>query len=130
MVERLNWMADRSEKGLHQSGGIMVNYVYRWLFIKPTLFSDRARFTKERMLPHTILMVWIRSNLQTPHVSISGVYHHSYLTNTFKFASNTTKMYTRLINSFKDWHINLSISCHIRYPCLYFLGSKVWQHFS
>lgn len=29
MVERINWMADRSEKGLHQSGGIMVNYVYR-----------------------------------------------------------------------------------------------------
>ncbi|XP_010538735.1 PREDICTED: malonyl-CoA decarboxylase, mitochondrial [Tarenaya hassleriana] len=29
MVERINWMADRSEKGLRQSGGIMVNYVYR-----------------------------------------------------------------------------------------------------
>ncbi|XP_021719743.1 malonyl-CoA decarboxylase, mitochondrial-like isoform X2 [Chenopodium quinoa] len=29
MVERLNWMADRSEKGLSQSGGIMVNYMYR-----------------------------------------------------------------------------------------------------
>ncbi|XP_024467512.1 uncharacterized protein LOC7484292 isoform X2 [Populus trichocarpa] len=29
MVERLNWMADRSEKGLRQSGGIMVNYMYR-----------------------------------------------------------------------------------------------------
>lgn len=29
MVERLNWMADRSEKGLSQSGGIMVNYIYR-----------------------------------------------------------------------------------------------------
>ncbi|KAJ6925403.1 malonyl-CoA decarboxylase [Populus alba x Populus x berolinensis] len=29
MVERLNWMADRSERGLRQSGGIMVNYVYR-----------------------------------------------------------------------------------------------------
>ncbi|KAI3997080.1 hypothetical protein MKX01_032731 [Papaver californicum] len=29
MVERLNWMADRSEKGICQSGGIMVNYVYR-----------------------------------------------------------------------------------------------------
>ncbi|KAJ4976775.1 hypothetical protein NE237_001881 [Protea cynaroides] len=29
MIERLNWMADRSEKGLRQSGGIMVNYVYR-----------------------------------------------------------------------------------------------------
>ncbi|CAA7018419.1 unnamed protein product [Microthlaspi erraticum] len=29
MVERINWMADRSEKGIHQSGGIMVNYVYR-----------------------------------------------------------------------------------------------------
>ncbi|KAI4298742.1 hypothetical protein L6164_032263 [Bauhinia variegata] len=29
MIERLNWMADRSEKGLSQSAGIMVNYVYR-----------------------------------------------------------------------------------------------------
>ncbi|KAJ7946332.1 Malonyl-CoA decarboxylase, mitochondrial [Quillaja saponaria] len=29
MVERINWMADQSEKGLSQSGGIMVNYVYR-----------------------------------------------------------------------------------------------------
>ncbi|KAK9155565.1 hypothetical protein Sjap_003045 [Stephania japonica] len=29
MIERLNWMADRSTKGLHQSGSIMVNYVYR-----------------------------------------------------------------------------------------------------
>jgi hypothetical protein len=29
MMERINWMADRSEKGLRQSGGIMVNYVYR-----------------------------------------------------------------------------------------------------
>ncbi|KAL2341323.1 hypothetical protein Fmac_009263 [Flemingia macrophylla] len=29
MVERINWMADLSEKGLSQSGGMMVNYVYR-----------------------------------------------------------------------------------------------------
>lgn len=29
MVERINWMSDRSEKGLRQSGGLMVNYVYR-----------------------------------------------------------------------------------------------------
>ncbi|XWS19372.1 hypothetical protein CRYUN_Cryun31cG0010000 [Craigia yunnanensis] len=29
MVQRINWMADRSEKGLCQSAGIMVNYVYR-----------------------------------------------------------------------------------------------------
>ncbi|KAJ9566639.1 hypothetical protein OSB04_002605 [Centaurea solstitialis] len=28
MIGRLNWMADRSEKGLGQSGGIMVNYIY------------------------------------------------------------------------------------------------------
>nr|GEU84092.1 malonyl-CoA decarboxylase, mitochondrial isoform X1 [Tanacetum cinerariifolium] len=28
MMGRLNWMADRSEKGLNQSGGIMVNYIY------------------------------------------------------------------------------------------------------
>ncbi|GAB4830817.1 hypothetical protein Ancab_004845 [Ancistrocladus abbreviatus] len=29
ILERLNWMADRSEKGLLQSGGIMVNYMYK-----------------------------------------------------------------------------------------------------
>ncbi|XP_022848252.1 malonyl-CoA decarboxylase, mitochondrial [Olea europaea var. sylvestris] len=29
MVGRLNWMADRSDKGLKQSAGIMVNYIYR-----------------------------------------------------------------------------------------------------
>ncbi|CAK9137262.1 unnamed protein product [Ilex paraguariensis] len=29
MVGRLNWMADRSEKGLSQSAGIMVNYIYK-----------------------------------------------------------------------------------------------------
>lgn len=29
MVGKLNWMADRSQKGLGQSGGIMVNYIYR-----------------------------------------------------------------------------------------------------
>ncbi|XP_077224196.1 malonyl-CoA decarboxylase family protein isoform X2 [Tasmannia lanceolata] len=29
MVGRLNWMANRSEKGFSQSGGIMVNYIYR-----------------------------------------------------------------------------------------------------
>nr|XP_018677362.1 PREDICTED: malonyl-CoA decarboxylase, mitochondrial isoform X1 [Musa acuminata subsp. malaccensis] len=29
MIERLNWMADSSDKGIEQSGGIMVNYVYR-----------------------------------------------------------------------------------------------------
>ncbi|XP_057795055.1 uncharacterized protein LOC131011287 isoform X2 [Salvia miltiorrhiza] len=28
MVGRINWMADRSEKGLEQSAGIMVNYIY------------------------------------------------------------------------------------------------------
>jgi malonyl-CoA decarboxylase len=28
-VERLNWLGDVSEKGLHQSAGIMVNYLYR-----------------------------------------------------------------------------------------------------
>jgi malonyl-CoA decarboxylase len=27
-IERLNWLADTSEKGIEQSAGIMVNYVY------------------------------------------------------------------------------------------------------
>ncbi|KAG8365383.1 hypothetical protein BUALT_Bualt18G0099000 [Buddleja alternifolia] len=29
MIGRINWMADRSEKGLRQSAGIMVNYIYK-----------------------------------------------------------------------------------------------------
>ncbi|KAH0854664.1 hypothetical protein HID58_057801, partial [Brassica napus] len=29
MVERINWMADRSKKSIHLSGGIVVKYVYR-----------------------------------------------------------------------------------------------------
>ncbi|KAK4421365.1 Malonyl-CoA decarboxylase, mitochondrial [Sesamum alatum] len=29
MVGRINWMADRSEKGLRQSAGLMVNYIYQ-----------------------------------------------------------------------------------------------------
>ena len=32
MIERINWMADQSEKGIQQSGGIMVNYLYRYCF--------------------------------------------------------------------------------------------------
>jgi malonyl-CoA decarboxylase len=27
-IERLNWLADTSEKGIEQSAGIMVNYLY------------------------------------------------------------------------------------------------------
>ncbi|KAK4386720.1 Malonyl-CoA decarboxylase, mitochondrial [Sesamum angolense] len=29
MIGRMNWMADRSEKGLRQSAGVMVNYIYK-----------------------------------------------------------------------------------------------------
>ena len=28
VIERLSWMGDRSENGLKQSAGLMVNYVY------------------------------------------------------------------------------------------------------
>lgn len=28
-VERLNWLGDRSDKGMHQSAGLMVNYLYK-----------------------------------------------------------------------------------------------------
>ncbi|KAI3811538.1 hypothetical protein L1987_21262 [Smallanthus sonchifolius] len=34
MIGRLNWMADRSEKGFSQSGEIMVNYIYRFNLAK------------------------------------------------------------------------------------------------
>ena len=28
-LERLNWLADPSRRGMHQSAGMMVNYLYR-----------------------------------------------------------------------------------------------------
>ena len=34
-VERINWLADTSEKGLQQSAGMMVNYLYRLDHIEP-----------------------------------------------------------------------------------------------
>lgn len=39
MIGKLNWMADRSEKGLSQSGGIMVNYIYRLEHIEDNAHS-------------------------------------------------------------------------------------------
>ncbi|XP_016486291.2 uncharacterized protein LOC107806620 isoform X1 [Nicotiana tabacum] len=39
MIGRLNWMADRSQKGLAQSEGIMVNYIYRLDNIEDTAQS-------------------------------------------------------------------------------------------
>ena len=35
-VERLNWLGDLSAKGLQQSAGIMINYLYRLAISKPT----------------------------------------------------------------------------------------------
>lgn len=45
MIERLNWMADRSVKGLLQSGGIMVNYIYRYSPFSTVMFGSLLHFT-------------------------------------------------------------------------------------
>ncbi|KNA10935.1 hypothetical protein SOVF_139760 [Spinacia oleracea] len=45
MVESLNWMADRSEKGLSQSSSIMVNYIYRLDKLKKMHSRISARAT-------------------------------------------------------------------------------------
>ena len=46
-VEKLNWMADQSEKGLHQSFGLMVNYLYQLDRIESnsTAYVDRGEAT-------------------------------------------------------------------------------------
>ena len=43
-VERLNWLADHSTKGLQQSAGIMVNYLYRL----PEVESNHEAYTGGR----------------------------------------------------------------------------------
>ncbi|KAE8733165.1 Malonyl-CoA decarboxylase family protein isoform 2 [Hibiscus syriacus] len=47
MVQRINWMADRSEKALSQSAGIMVNYVYRSTTYVRTTVGDTEAFSVE-----------------------------------------------------------------------------------
>lgn len=62
MVERINWMADRSEKGLHQSGGIMVNYVYRLTKTSLSVFFSPNHFINEKGGPASFIE-WMRPTI-------------------------------------------------------------------
>ena len=42
-LERLNWLADTSAKGIAQSAGVMVNYLYRL----PHIDDNHERFARE-----------------------------------------------------------------------------------
>ena len=44
-IERINWLADRSAKGLRQSAGLMVNYLYKLNEIEDNheAYSSRGR---------------------------------------------------------------------------------------
>jgi malonyl-CoA decarboxylase len=44
-IERINWLADRSDKGMRQSAGLMVNYLYRLGDIEANheAYSDQGR---------------------------------------------------------------------------------------
>jgi malonyl-CoA decarboxylase len=46
-VERLNWLGDRSEKGLRESAGIMINYLYRLADIEANheAYTDQGQVT-------------------------------------------------------------------------------------
>ncbi len=44
-LERMNWLADTSEKGLHDSGSIMVNYLYNLANIEQ--YHEKYRMTGE-----------------------------------------------------------------------------------
>jgi hypothetical protein len=71
MIEKINWMADQSEKGIEQSGGIMVNYLYRYVFIE-----------KKKINLHTFLMAFMDTidmfrleNIEEYAQSYSGTGH-------------------------------------------------------
>ncbi|KAF5180994.1 Malonyl-coa decarboxylase [Thalictrum thalictroides] len=66
MVERLNWMADQSEKGLCQSGGIMVNYVYRMDKIEE---NAQSYFGEGHIQASSDLQSYIESKLQGERVT-------------------------------------------------------------
>ena len=44
-IEQINWMADLSDKGLIQSGGLMVNYLYKLNDIEKNheAYSDKGK---------------------------------------------------------------------------------------
>ncbi|KVI01104.1 Malonyl-CoA decarboxylase [Cynara cardunculus var. scolymus] len=72
MIGRLNWMADRSEKGLSQSGGIMVNYIYRNVIVVVGPFLDVEE--KWRCLEH--IEDYAQAYFSTGHIQASPDVHH------------------------------------------------------
>jgi malonyl-CoA decarboxylase len=57
-IERLNWAADLSPKGLQQSAGIMINYLYKLSEIE----ENHERYTDEgRIAASTQLRSLLRS---------------------------------------------------------------------
>jgi malonyl-CoA decarboxylase len=50
-LERINWLADRSDTGLRQSGGLMVNYLYDLTEVEPNqrAFADGVIATGKPM---------------------------------------------------------------------------------
>ena len=51
-LERLNWAADLSPKGLQQSAGIMINYLYRLSEIEANheTYTDEGRIAASQQL--------------------------------------------------------------------------------
>ncbi|KAL6538599.1 hypothetical protein OROGR_012587 [Orobanche gracilis] len=58
MVGRINWMADRSEKGLKQSAGIMVNYIYEVEHIED---NARSYFSKGQVRASDEVMAYLET---------------------------------------------------------------------
>ncbi|CAL0301142.1 unnamed protein product [Lupinus luteus] len=81
MVERINWLADRSEKGLSQSGGIMVNYVYSLEHIEEYAHSY---FTNGEIHASPVLHHYVETHEKSPSLlgqSITGRYRQKNGTN-------------------------------------------------
>ncbi|KAL6553197.1 hypothetical protein OROGR_007039 [Orobanche gracilis] len=61
MVGRINWMADRSEKGLKQSAGIMVNYIYKVEHIED---NAQSYFSKGQVRASDEVMTYLEEDRQ------------------------------------------------------------------
>ncbi len=65
-MERINWLADTSDKGMHQSVGLMVNYIYNVSDIEKNheLFANEGHLVASQTL--TSLLKQIPDTAQTP----------------------------------------------------------------
>ena len=60
-LHRLNWLADRSPKGMHQSQGLMVNYLYDLAVVE----ANHEAFHETKQVPMSAALRQLQRSLKS-----------------------------------------------------------------